>query len=154
MKPICLIIALVAMSIVVSLVIKKEPVFTGKEYNGEFINANLFENPVIFTDLDGNLVDGYAVRYYPGTEQLYSKASFKDGTMHGPFLSFWDNGQVQMSMVWENGTHYKKMSSWDRNGKRLKGSADDQIKQIRNMDKDLGEKMDELEKTKLELSIY
>jgi len=123
MKLTLTIITLVAIAIAVPLILKREPVFTGKEYDGESLTANLFANPITFTDTDGNLVDGYAVRYYTGTDQLYSKASFKDGVMHGPFLSFWDNGQKQMTMEWDNGTHYKKMRTWDRNGKRLKRSS-------------------------------
>jgi hypothetical protein len=153
MKLILTIIALVAVFIAVYFnIFKKEPVFTGREYDGESLTANLFANPVTFTDTDGNLVDGYAVRYYPGTEKLYSKASFKDGVMHGPFLSFWDNGQMQMTMVWDKGTHYKKMRTWDRDGKRLKGTGDEQMAQIRSLDTQLGLQMDELEKVKLEFA--
>ena len=144
------IIVMVAVFITVPFIFNKEPVFTGTEYDGESLTANLFANPVTFTDKAGKLVDGYAVRYYPGTDQLYSKASFENGVMHGPFISFWDNGQMQMTMVWDKGTHYKKMRTWDRDGKRLKGSGDEQIIQIRNMDKDLGAQMDELERLKLE----
>ncbi len=152
MKLTLTITALVAVFIAVPFIFKKEPVFTGREYDGESLTANLFETPVTFTDADGKLVDGYAVRYYPGTEQLYSKASFKDGVMHGPFLSFWDNGQIQMTMEWDKGTHYKKMRSWNQDGKRLKGSGDEQIEQIRSLDKQLGAQMDELDKIKLEFS--
>ena len=72
--------------------------------------------------------------------------------MHGPFVSYWENGQVQMSMVWDQGTRYKNMRSWDRDGKRLKGSGDEQIKQIKSMDKFLNEQMEEVEKMRLELT--
>ena len=144
------IVGLVTTLIALPLILKKDLKFTGREYDGESLTANLFQTPVTFTDVDGKLVDGYAVRYYPGTEQLYSKASFKDGVMHGPFLSYWDNGQMQMSMVWDNGTRYKNMRTWDRDGNRLKGSGDEQIAEIRSMDKQLGNDMDELEKIKAE----
>ena len=133
------IVGLVTTLIALPLILKKDLKFTGREYDGESLTANLFQTPVTFTDVDGKLVDGYAVRYYPGTEQLYSKASFKDGVMHGPFLSYWDNG-----------TRYKNMRTWDRDGNRLKGSGDEQIAQIRSMDKQLGNDMDELEKIKVE----
>jgi len=53
-------------------------------------------------------------------------------------------------MVWDNGTRYKNMRTWDRDGNRLKGSGDEQIAQIRSMDKQLGNDMDELEKIKAE----
>tara|TARA_S200002703_G_scaffold141348_1_gene133150 strand:- start:7108 stop:7572 length:465 start_codon:yes stop_codon:yes gene_type:complete len=152
MKITLTIIALAAVFIAVPLIVKKEPIFTGTEYDGETLTANLFKNPVTFTDINGKLVTGYAVRYYPGTEQLYSKASFKDGIMHGPFVSYWENGQVQMSMVWDQGTRYKNMRSWDRDGKRLNGSGDEQIKQIKSMDKFLNEQMEEVEKMRLELT--
>ena len=33
--------------------------------------------------------------------------------MHGPFVSYWSNGQMQMSVVWDEGLRYKKMRSWD-----------------------------------------
>ena len=153
MKLTLTIIALVAVLIAVYFnILKTEPVFTGKEYDGESLTANLLANPVTFTDTDGNLVDGHAVRYYAGTEKLYSKASFKDGVMHGPFLSFWDNGQMQMTLVWDKGTHYKNMRTWNRDGKRLRGTGDEQMAQIRSSDKQLGLQMDEIEKVKLEFA--
>ena len=40
----------------------------------------------------------------------------------------------------------------DRDGKRLKGSGDEQMAQIRSLDTQLGLQMDELEKVKLEFA--
>ena len=33
--------------------------------------------------------------------------------MHGPFVSYWSNSQMQMSVVWDEALRYKKMRSWD-----------------------------------------
>jgi len=33
--------------------------------------------------------------------------------MHGPFVSYWSNSQMQMSVVWDEGLRYKKMGPWD-----------------------------------------
>jgi len=112
---------------------EKEPVFTGKEYSSEDLTANLFANPLTFRDKDGNLVTGFSVRLHPNG-QIYSKSSFKDGIMHGPFVSYWSNGQMQMSVVWDEGLRYKKMRSWDRNGKRFTGTGEMQMKKISEQD--------------------
>ena len=58
---------------------------------------------------------------------------------------FWDNGQVQMSLVWDGGIRYKKMRSWDRDGKRLRGSGDEQMQQIRELDSVLNSQFETLE---------
>lgn len=133
MKTVLGVIVLVAVFIAVPFIVKKEPTFTGKKYNGNELTANLFSTPPTFRDKDNKLVDGYSVRLHPNGK-VYSKASFKDGVMHGPFISFWDNGEVQMSLVWDEGVRYKNMRSWDRNGKRLRGSGEEQMQQLTELD--------------------
>ena len=64
--------------------------------------------------------------------------------MHGPFISFWDNGQVQMSLIWDEGVRYKKMRSWDRDGKRLKGTGEEQMQQIYKLDATLNMQLESL----------
>ena len=65
--------------------------------------------------------------------------------MHGPFISFWDNGQVQMSLFWDEGTRYKKMRAWDRDGKRLKGTGEEQMQQIYKLDAALNMQLESLD---------
>jgi len=70
--------------------------------------------------------------------------------MHGPFVSYWSNSQMQMSVVWDEALRYKKMrswdhgimgswdhgimGSWDRNGKRFTGTGEMQMKKISEQD--------------------
>ena len=132
-KWIVLVILLVVVFLGAPFVFKREPVFTGKQYNSEDLVANIFVHPPTFRDKAGELITGNTIRLHPNGE-VYSKAQIKDGVMHGPFISFWDNGQVQMSLIWDAGTHYKKMRSWNRDGKRLKGTGEEQMQQIYKLD--------------------
>ncbi len=145
MKTVLGVIVLVAVFIAVPFIVKKEPTFTGTKYNGDDLTANVFSMPPTFRDKDNKLVDGYSVRLHPNGK-VYSKASFKDGVMHGPFISYWDNGEVQMSLVWDEGVRYKNMRSWNREGKRLKGSGEEQMQQISELDSSLNLRIIEIDK--------
>lgn len=144
MKTVLGIIVLVAVFIAVPFIVKREPTFTGTQYKSDDLTCNLFAHPPTFRDKEGKLITGHTIRLHPNGE-VYSKAQMKDGVMHGPFISFWDNGEVQMSLVWDEGIRYKKMRSWDRNGKRLRGSGDEQMQQIRELDSDLNTQFETLE---------
>jgi hypothetical protein len=144
MKTVIGIIVLVAVFIAVPFIVKREPTFTGTQYKSDDLTCNLFAHPPTFRDKEGKLITGHTIRLHPNGE-VYSKAQMKDGVMHGPFISFWDNGEVQMSLVWDEGIRYKKMRSWDRNGKRLRGSGDEQMQQIRELDSDLNTQFETLE---------
>jgi hypothetical protein len=148
MKTVLGIIVLVAVFIAVPFIVKKEPTFTGTQYKSDDLTCNLFANPPTFRDKEGKLITGHTIRLHPNGE-VYSKAQMKDGVMHGPFISFWDNGQVQMSLVWDGGIRYKKMRSWDRDGKRLRGSGDEQMQQIRELDSVLNSQFETLELDKI-----
>lgn len=145
MKTVLGIIVLVAVFIAVPFIVKKEPIFTGTQYKSDDLTCNLFAHPPTFRDKEGKLITGHTIRLHPNGE-VYSKAQMKDGVMHGQFISFWDNGQVQMSLVWDGGIRYKKMRSWNRDGKRLKGSGDEQMQQIRELDSVLNSQFETLEK--------
>jgi hypothetical protein len=144
MKTVIGIIVLVAVFIAVPFIVKREPTFTGTQYKSDDLTCNLFAHPPTFRDKEGKLITGHTIRLHPNGE-VYSKAQMKDGVMHGPFISFWDNGEVQMSLVWDGGIKYKNMRSWDRNGKRLRGSGDEQMQQIRELDSDLNSQFETLE---------
>ena len=148
MKTVIGIIVLVAVFIAVPFIVKKEPTFTGTQYKSDDLTCNLFANPPTFRDKEGKLITGHTIRLHPNGE-VYSKAQMKDGVMHGTFISFWDNGEVQMSLVWDEGIRYKKMRSWDRNGKRLRGSGDEQMQQIRELDSVLNSQFETLELDKI-----
>ena len=143
-----LVVVLVVGFLAIPFVYNREPVFTGKQYKSDDLTCNIFAHPPTFRDKEGNLITGHTIRLHSNGE-VYSKAQMKDGVMHGPFISFWDNGQVQMSLVWELGTRYKKMRSWDRNGKRLRGSGDEQMQQIRELDSDLNSQFEFFEKNQV-----
>lgn len=128
----------------VPFVFNRGPVFTGKQYDSEELTCNIFVHPPTFRDKEGNLITGHTVRYHPNGD-VYSKAQMKDGVMHGPFISFWDNGQVQMSLFWDEGTRYKKMRAWDRDGKRLKGTGEEQMQQIYKLDAALNMQLESLD---------
>ncbi len=143
MKTVLGVIVLVAVFIAVPFIVKKEPTFTGTQYKSDDLTCNVFVHPPTFRDKEGNLITGHTIRLHPNGE-VYSKAQMKDGVMHGPFISFWDNGEVQMSLVWDEGVRYKNMRSWNREGKRLKGSGEEQMQQIYKLDATLNSQLDSL----------
>ncbi len=143
MKTVLGVIVLVAVFIAVPFIVKKEPTFTGKKYKSENLTCDIFVHPPTFRDKEGNLITGHTIRLHPNGK-VYSKAQMKDGVMHGPFISFWDNGEVQMSLVWDKGVRYKNMRSWDRDGKRLEGSGEEQMQQIYKLDATLNSQLDSL----------
>ena len=143
MKTVLGIIILVAVFIAIPFIVKREPTFIGKQYKSDDLTCNIFVHPATFRDKEGKLVTGHTIRLHPNGE-VYSKAQIKDGVMHGPFISFWDNGEVQMSLVWDKGTRYKNMRSWDRDGKRLRGTGEEQFEQIQKLDESLNSQMIQL----------
>jgi len=142
-KWVLLVVILVVLFLGAPFVFNRGPVFTGKQYKGDDLICNIFVHPPTFRDKDGELVTGHTIRLHPNGE-VYSKAQMKNGVMHGPFISFWDNGQVQMSLIWDEGVRYKKMRSWDRDGKRLKGTGEEQMQQIYKLDATLNMQLESL----------
>ncbi len=138
-----IVVVLIVGFLAAPFVFNRGPLFTGKQYDSEELTCNIFVHPPTFSDKEGNLITGHTVRYHPNGD-VYSKAQMKDGVMHGPFISYWDNGQVQMSLFWDEGTHYKKMRAWDRDGKRLKGSGEEQMQQIYKLDTSLNSQLESL----------
>jgi hypothetical protein len=132
-KLVIIIVVVLAVVIGVTFLVKREPVFVGREYNGDYITVNTFSIPRTHRDSNNELVNGYTVKYYPNG-RLWHKVSFKDGIKHGPMVTFWDNGQKQMTLEWDEGVSYSKMRSWDQKGKRLKGTGDEQKQQITELD--------------------
>ena len=50
-----------------------------------------------------------------------------------------------MSLFWDEGTRYKKMRAWDRDGKRLKGTGEEQMQQIYKLDAALNMQLESLD---------
>jgi len=69
-----------------------------------------------------SLFTGTSVRYHVNGEML-AKAGIKNGKLHGPFDSWYENGQKHISLVWINGEKYKNFKAYFPTGNRIPGDA-------------------------------
>jgi len=82
---------------------------TNTFYKSEKISEdNLFSGVCIRYDEDGNLLE---------------KIGIKNGDLHGPFDSWYDNGQKRISVVWKNGSKFKILEAYHYNGDPIVGST-------------------------------
>ncbi len=76
-----------------------------------------------------SLFTGTSIRYHLNGEML-AKAGIKNGKLHGPFDSWYENGQKHISLVWFNGEKYKNFKAYFPNGNRIPGDADELAERI------------------------
>jgi hypothetical protein len=67
-----------------------------------------------------SLFTGTSVRYHVNGEML-AKAGIKNGKLHGPFDSWYENGQKHISLVWNNGEKFKNFKAYFPSGNRIPG---------------------------------
>ena len=76
-----------------------------------------------------SLFTGTSIRYHVNGEML-AKAGIKNGKLHGPFDSWYENGQKHISLVWFNGEKYKNFKAYFPNGNRIPGDANELAERI------------------------
>ncbi|WP_281614419.1 toxin-antitoxin system YwqK family antitoxin [Flammeovirga sp. SubArs3] len=54
-------------------------------------------------DGDSNRIDGEYKRYFPGSDNLIVKSTYKDGVLNGPFFEYFENGRVHFKANYKNG---------------------------------------------------
>ena len=80
---------------------------TSTFYTAEPFNTdNLFTGTVITFNEAGTLI---------------VKAGVKEGNFHGPYTAWHDNGQERLSLIWKDGTHFKKFKAYHSNGDQVEG---------------------------------
>jgi len=98
----------------------------GPTINGEELFVDVSTN-TFYTSPDmstGNLFTGISVRYHMNGEML-AKAGVKEGKLHGPFDSWYENGQKQMSLIWDNGTKFRRFRAYLSNGDKIEGDGNE-----------------------------
>ena len=98
----------------------------GPTVNGEELfvdyNTNTFymsENMEI-----DSLFTGTSIRYHINGEML-AKAGISKGKLHGPFDSWYENGQKQMSLIWYNGVKFRNFRAYLSNGDEIEGDGNE-----------------------------
>jgi hypothetical protein len=98
----------------------------GPTINGEELFVDVSTN-TFYTSPDmskGNLFTGISVRYHINGEML-AKAGVKEGKLHGPFDSWYENGQKQMSLIWDNGIKFRRFRAYLSNGNEIEGDGNE-----------------------------
>jgi|TARA_B100000902_G_scaffold399993_1_gene474360 hypothetical protein len=70
---------------------------------------------------EDSLFSGTSIRFHENGKLLV-KAGIENGKLHGPFDSWYDNGQKQVSILWKNGTHCEFLGAYYPNGDPILGS--------------------------------
>ena len=103
----------------------------GPTVNGEELfvdyNTNTFymsENMEI-----DSLFTGTSIRYHINGEML-AKAGISKGKLHGPFDSWYENGQKQMSLIWNEGDKFRNFKAYRSNGERIEGDGNEIAKKV------------------------
>lgn len=103
----------------------------GPTVNGEELFVDPFTN-TFYTSPDmskGNLFTGTSVRYHING-QILAKAGVKEGKLHGPFDSWYENGRKQMSLIWKNGKEFRGFKAYLSNGDRIEGNGNEIGKKV------------------------
>ena len=103
----------------------------GPTVNGEDLFVNV-ETNTFYTSpnmVEKDKFSGTSIRYHINGEML-AKAGVKDGKLHGPFDSWYENGQKQMSLIWKNGESYRNFKAYRSNGEKIEGDANEIAKKV------------------------
>ena len=98
----------------------------GPTVNGEELFVNYATNTFYTSPdmIEKNLFSGISVRYYINGE-ISVKAGIHKGKLHGPFDSWYENKEKQMSLIWENGEKFRRFKAFLSNGDRVKGDGNE-----------------------------
>lgn len=72
---------------------------------------------------------GTSIRYHINGEML-AKAGVSNGKLHGPFDSWYGNGQKQMSLIWDKGEKFRNFKAYHSNGERVEGDGNEIAKKV------------------------
>ena len=76
-----------------------------------------------------SLFTGTSIRYHINGEML-AKAGILKGKLHGSFDSWYENGQKQMSLVWNKGEKFRNFKAYHSNGEKIKGDGNEIAKKV------------------------
>ena len=97
-----------------------EELFVDYPANTFYTSANMEED---------SLFTGTSVRFHPNGELLV-KGGIKNGKLHGPFDSWYENGQKQMSLIWYEGERIRRFKAFHSNGDEVEGDSKEIAKKI------------------------
>ena len=78
---------------------------------------------------EDDLFTGTSVRWH-GNGNMLAKAGILNGKLHGPFDSWYDNGQKQMSLIWYEGERIRRFKAFYSNGDEVEGDGNEIAKKI------------------------
>jgi len=103
----------------------------GPTVNGEELFVDMRTN-TFYTSADmeyDSRFTGTSIRYHINGEML-AKAGILEGKLHGPFDSWYENGQKQMSLIWLHGEKFRRFRAYRSNGDRIKGDGNEIAQKI------------------------
>jgi len=101
--------------------IRSKASYKSGKLNGPYIEY--FENSRDIT-AKGNYKDGKRDGYWeffdtPGKKRLGEKETYKDGRLHGPWVGYYDNGQLYSEGIYKDGEKDGPWVSYKKNGKLM-----------------------------------
>ena len=103
----------------------------GPKVNADELFVDTFTN-TFYTSLEmgeDDLFSGTSVRWH-GNGNMLAKAGILNGKLHGPFDSWYDNGQKQMSLIWYEGERIRRFKAFYSNGDEVEGDGNEIAKKI------------------------
>lgn len=103
----------------------------GPKVNADELFVDTFTN-TFYTSLEmgeDDLFTGTSVRWH-GNGNMLAKAGILNGKLHGPFDSWYDNGQKQMSLIWYEGERIRSFKAFYSNGDEVEGDGNEIAKKI------------------------
>ena len=103
----------------------------GPKVNADELFVDTFTN-TFYTSLEmgeDDLFTGTSVRWH-GNGNMLAKAGILNGKLHGPFDSWYDNGQKQMSLIWYEGERIRRFKAFYSNGDEVEGDGNEIAKKI------------------------
>jgi len=98
----------------------------GPTVNGEelFVDGSTNTFYTSFEMAEEDLFSGTSIRYHINGGML-AKAGLLEGKLHGPFDSWYENGQKQISLIWYKGERFRRFKAFHSNGDEIKGDANE-----------------------------
>ena len=98
----------------------------GPTVNGEelFVDGSTNTFYTSFEMAEEDLFSGTSIRYHINGGML-AKAGLLEGKLHGPFDSWYENGQKQISLIWYKGERFRRFKAFHSNGDEIEGDANE-----------------------------
>jgi hypothetical protein len=97
------------------------PTVDGEELHVDYTTNTFYTAPEM---VEENLFSGTSVRLHINGETSV-KAGIHNGKLHGPFDSWYENGQKQMSLIWDNGVKFRNFRAYLSNGDEIEGDGNE-----------------------------